>query len=266
MASPISVSQAYHRLLSGKARYLGRKSTSRRDLLRLALGLGIVAGGWQVWIRRPRALEFSEIPGLPGWRQLSFRGVSSLTGGATGAVFLGMGAETRPEPLSPPELCDVLYPNHQKSLPVAYFTDVNCPNCRSLEIKLATRADKLKPTTLHLPLLGSDSLLAAKAIIAAELQGRGREFRAAIWEIGFAPQLLGRLSTASGVDFDRLGADIESPEIEFRLELAKQAAETLGIYGTPALTIGRTLVIGDIPGKMLDRLIALEAERSPVSC
>lgn len=232
----------------------------------LALALTGVAAGWQAWIRRPREVAFADIQNLPGWRMLVFDGVTRLGGDATQAVFLGLDTDEVFETLPVASLCKVLYPGEQTGLRGAYFTDVNCPNCRRLETKLAARADRLKLTTLDLPLLGENSRLAAKAAIAAELQGRGPEFRKALSETGFAPQLAKRLAIASDLDPDRLLSDIESRVVQQRLQLARQAAETLGIYGTPALTIGRTLIMGDVPASVLDSIMEIEAENPFSGC
>ncbi|MGI9390478.1 MAG: hypothetical protein ACR2O1_10510, partial [Boseongicola sp.] len=66
--------------------------TSRRNLVVGALTLGTVAGGWQLWVHRPRDFEFRPIEGLPGWRLLEFDGVSAPSSGVAGAAFLGLGS------------------------------------------------------------------------------------------------------------------------------------------------------------------------------
>lgn len=206
-----------------------------------------MAAGWQVWIRRPRAIEFTAIPGLPGWRQAAFDGVTLPGGSATSAVFAGLGEGEAPPVLAPADLCALLYPDGERA---AIFTDVNCPNCRSLEAKLAARPD-LHVTYLDLPLLGPASETAARALIAAETQGKGDALRAQL----AVTQPLNRATAAAGLDTQQLAADMAAPEVEARLLLIRRAAETLGVYGTPGLTIGRTLIMGDMPGEALDRLI-----------
>jgi predicted DsbA family dithiol-disulfide isomerase len=46
----------------------------------------------------------------------------------------------------------------------------------------------------------------------------------------------------------------------------RAAARLLGVPGTPALLIGRTLVIGVQPEAFLRALIAREAEEGPPAC
>ena len=257
---------SYQRLLEWKARRLGGKGRTRRDLMLLSLGLAGVAAGWQIWIRRPRDLEFAEIDGLSGWRRIVSEQVTQTGGNASQAVFLGIGQGEAIEPLPPNSLCEVLYPGERAGLRAAYFTDVNCPNCRRLEDKLTARRHLLQTTILDLPLMGENSRQAAKAAIAAELQGRGPEFRRELTKSGFASQLVGRLARASGSDIEGLLADMESNTVHQRLRLARRAAETLGIYGTPALTVGRTLIMGDVPASLLDQIIEIEAEKPFSGC
>ena len=221
----------------------------------ILLGLIAVATAWQTYLARPQAIEFEPIDGLPGWQQVAFPGVSVRGGSATGAVLVGIDAEEAPEPLSQSELCRVLYPATSEKLHVSVFSDANCPNCRSLEAKLAVRSERVHVTILHLPLLGPDSQSAAKAMVAAELQGLRTEFRNELLRQGSAPQLVGRIATASGVDADQLTLDMDGPVVADRLLTSRRAAETLGVWGTPAIAIGKTLVMGDMPARTLDRLI-----------
>ena len=242
---------------------MAKGTTSRRNLAVILLGLIAIAAAWQAYLARSTTIEFKPIEDLPGWGQVVFPGVSVGGGGATGAVLVGIDAEDAPEPLTESQLCRNLYPAASRKLPVAVFSDANCPNCRSLEAKLAARSDRVHVTILHLPLLGPDSKSAAKAMVAAELQGLGTEFRSELLRQGSAPQQVGRIATASGVDAGQLTRDMDGPEVEARLLSARRAAETLGVWGTPATTIGKTLVMGDMPGRMLDRLIETFGAEEP---
>ena len=178
-----------------------------------------MAWGWQRFLQGSPDLAFVPIAGLPGWQLLETGAVS--IGGGTGAVFIGIG-ETA-ETLSPGALCSLLYPRQGKSPALAYFSDVQCPNCRSLEAKLFARKGQLILNRIELPLLGPRSE-------------------------AFARANLGR----------RLGVGPDSPAVAAQLARNHAAAETLGIWGTPAMTIGRTLVMGDLSDQRLDRLLAMD--------
>ncbi len=231
------------------------KNKTRRDLLLGLAGLGAVAWGWQRYLDRQIEPSFSPLPGLPGWRQLDTGTVSA--GSPGDAVFLGIG-ESAPAPLPAENLCDLLYATPGRGLPVAVFTDINCPNCRSLESKLATRRDALAITWLQLPLLGPQSEAAARAAIAAEvLSGRPGEPATALRGTGLLPVIRYHARRA-GLEETAVAKAMEAPEVTAILERQIAAAETLGIYGTPAMTIGKTLVMGDVPLATLDRLLTMD--------
>lgn len=233
--------------------------TSRRGLFLGLGGLVAVAAGWQVWLGR-RSVTFEPVPGLPGWRQMSGR----VTGGsAANAIFAGIGETNTPAPIAPDKLRGVLYRESGAGLPAAIFTDVNCPNCARLEAKLLGR-EGLSITWHDLPLLAPSSEVAARAMIAGELQGRP-EFRERVRAT--AP---GRLNTArltqmaeaDGLDALQLLRDMDGSAVTDRLTLTKRAADTLGAWGTPGLTIGQTFVLGDVSSDILDQIIAFERARA----
>ena len=227
--------------------------TKRRDLLLGSLALAGVAVGWQAFVRRPRRFDFRAIPGAPGWVMAETGDISAPS--STAFLTLGQGDEP-PAPLSPDRLGEVLYrgrsPEH-----IAVFSDFFCPFCRTLTTRLASRLDI--PVIWHeLPLLGPPSVIAARAAVAADLQGGYAAFVAALSDSGFrpTPTHMGIVATAAGLDGDRLKRDIEGPEVAGRLHATRRAAEALGIYGTPAIAAGRRVVLGDISLTELNMLRA----------
>lgn len=239
--------------------------TNRRSLLALGLGLTAVAAGWQLWIGRDKPLVFEAIPNLPGWRRIAFEGISTPGGTAANAVFVGLDASETLSPLSPDSLCAALYPTQGKGIPTAVFTDVNCPNCASLEAKLKARSDVLDVNWHDLPLLGPTSENAARAMAAGDLQENGAAFRQTILSSSpgrLRPGVLRQLAQKSGMDAERLLADMDGPAVKANLTNARRAAETLGIWGTPGFTIGRTFVLGDMREDVIDQLVLDETKRT----
>lgn len=228
---------------------------SRRGVLIGAAGLAAIAWSWQRFGVEKVNLAFEPIPRLDGWRQAR-TGSVSLGGSATNAVFLGIGEESA-TPLPPEALCETLYANGQPGLPIAVFTDINCPNCRSLEAKLDTRKDGLSIRYLQLPLLGPGSETAARVAIASEiLSGIPAEPPRNLRGSGLQA-LLRAHAERTGLEVDELRAEMDTPAVDARLAIHRGAAETLGIFGTPAMTIGKTLVIGDVSSETLDELLAM---------
>lgn len=247
-----------------------KTNTSRRGLLIGALALGGVAWGWQRFGVRTPQPGFVRIEGLPGWRRVEYDGVSLAGGGATDAVLVGIGG-TGPEvePLPVAALCSALYGETQGSgLPVAMFSDFFCPYCRTLASRVAARADDpasgISLTWHELPLLGPASERAARAAIAADLQGGYRAFQDRLFSTPFRPTVahLAQAASDAGLDPERLVADMEGEPVQERLITSRRAAETLGIWGTPAMTIGKTLVTGEIGDAALATIIDDERSRS----
>ncbi|MEM9972107.1 MAG: hypothetical protein AAF762_13570, partial [Pseudomonadota bacterium] len=120
-----------------------QKRHRRRDLLIGLAALGAVGGGWQLWLRRPKPLEFSDIEGLPGWRQVAFGGVTTPPGGLSGVAFAGLDeSESDGAKLAPEALCEVLFQTPTDSrVTVAAFSDFYCPYCKVLTARLAARDD-----------------------------------------------------------------------------------------------------------------------------
>lgn len=248
--------------------------TSRRGLVLGLLAIAGVGGGWQAWVHRPRAMTFEPIATLPGWRQTVFEGVSAPSGGLSrSTAFAGIGGGALPsETLDPSALCRTLFPRARDGkVPVAVFSDFFCPYCRTLTERLAARAAAPGSPVLvnwhELPLLGPSSVIAARAAIAADLQRAYPEFQTRLMGSTFrpTPNFLIDTATAAGLDPAKFVADMESQVVDSRLSRSRNAARTLGIYGTPALVVGRTLVIGEISDRNLDELIAAETG-TPATC
>ncbi len=62
-----------------------------------------------------------------------------------------------------------------------------------------------------------------------------------------------------GVDPDRLIADMDGDEVANRLRTTDAVAKVFGFIGTPALVIGRTVVVGAVSDAVIAALIEQEA-------
>lgn len=217
------------------------------------------------------SFAFADIPGLPGFRQLD--------GGAVSASlrdpFAGLrapGDPLPPEPLPPAKLCAALFgpaPSPPGTVPVASFSDYYCPYCRDLTVRLAARQDPALRVVWHeLPLLGEASEAAARAALAADLQGAYPAFQARLLRARFQPtdEYVAEVGHSLNLDVPRLLADAQSEDVARRLNTSARAAATLGIGATPALVVGRTLVTGAITDDRLDALIELERLAGPPPC
>lgn len=235
---------------------MSRTGGSRTGIPAILACLVAIAVGWQWYVARPESLVFTPIADLEGWQRLEFDGITRPRGTATSAALVGIGAEEVAK-LAPEDLCDLLYPNSGEGIPVAVFTDAFCPNCQSLEAKLAARDNRLNLTWIDLPIRGPRSESTARIAVAAALFGDVPEgSRGSTQFRGFA-DLVRHHAGRAGLDPEVLRDAMASPEVDRILDANAAAAETLGVWGTPAMTIGKTLVLGDLPSETLDQLLSM---------
>lgn len=217
----------------------------------------------------PGAIAYEPMQHLPGWQMVSFSGVSSPGGSAGDALFAGLDAQPDPGTLAGDALCQHLYPDRDARLPVAMFRDINCPNCASLDRKINARLDRLDVHWIEYPILGRTSEAFARVMLAAKQQTDDPTLIAQIEQGQRGPNLHPNARQAAGqggLDPGQIAADMSSPKVETALRQNKAAANTLGVWATPAMTLGNTLVIGDIPEDTLDALIASETARKDRQC
>lgn len=218
-----------------------------------------------------------------GWTELDFedvqdpRGFRRLSAGesSTGLdPFIGMNA-TGPDSLAGAEarvradICGALFGDdlsETQPVPVAFFTEYYCPYCRVQTKTLAAleaRPDSNLRVIWHeLPLLGQSSEVAAQAALAAKRQGAYVAFHERLMKSSFVatPEYLQALAQDIGVDHERLIADMQSAPVTEELEKSAALARVFGIFGTPALIIGRTIIQGQVDEKTILRVVEMETE------
>lgn len=149
------------------------------------------------------------------------------------------------------------------------FFDYNCPYCKQTASVMtqAEAADpRLRVVFKEFPILGPDSLFAAKAALAANKQGKYVAFHRAIYQVrGHVDESrVLEVARTVGLDLARLKADMQAPEIAARLDKNIELARALGINGTPGFAIGDRVLVGAMDLKSLQ--IVIEASRkSPVT-
>ena len=213
------------------------------------------------------APAFEPVRGLEGFRRLAGGPVST----GPGAALVGVGAAPGPADGDgvPADLCRALFGAAPGPgvVPVASFSDYACPYCRVLDERVA--ALDARPGVAvrwhELPLLGAPSEVAARAALAAERQGGYGALHARLMRAGFqtTPAYVEAAAAEIGLDPARLTADMDGPEVAERLAESWALARAFGLVGTPALVVGRTLVVGEIGERALDRLVESERALGP---
>ncbi len=235
-----------------------RSRIGRRGLvaLGLAAGAALLAPRLGPWLQAGRAPapELRPDPALPGFRRLD-----GLAATALPPAFAGL--DPRAAPVPDGALCAWLFPGGLPAgrVPVAVFTDVNCPHCRVMEPWLAALSADLVALSWHdMPLLGPASAAGARAIIAAGRQGADGRMRDRLHRSRFLPDAayLAALAESIGIDPDRLQADMAALDTDARLAQSLALAGALGLPGTPALVVGDIIAPGVMTRPELEALIA----------
>lgn len=139
------------------------------------------------------------------------------------------------------------------------FFDYRCSFCRrvvgSLQTLLDTDQD-LRVVFKELPVLGEDSVRAARAALASQNQGAYLPFHFALMEAEDLSEAgILDLAETLGMDPEQLALDMYAPAVDDAIEANYALANELGIEGTPAFVIGENVVPGAIPKERMEELI-----------
>lgn len=124
---------------------------------------------------------------------------------------------------------------------VVEFSDYRCGFCkRSLDaVRMALKRPGVRVEVREYPILGGDSVRAAKAALAAAMQGRYEQAHLALMahEGEFDEATIETMAADWQLDVERLKADMDSAEVNARLEANRALAQRLGVTGTPAFLV-----------------------------
>jgi protein-disulfide isomerase len=100
----------------------------------------------------------------------------------------------------------------------------------------------------ELPILGPDSLVAAKIALAAHRQGKYEQVHTAFMahKGSFEQADLLDLAASVGADPAKLVVDMQDPAIQGLLQANDSLAAALGITGTPGFLFGKQLIPGAV--------------------
>ncbi|HEX6142693.1 MAG TPA: DsbA family protein [Geminicoccaceae bacterium] len=139
------------------------------------------------------------------------------------------------------------------------FFDYRCTYCRRVVDSVQELLDedpKLRMVFKELPVLGEESVRAARAALAAKKQDGYIPFHFALMRASdLSRDAILALAEEQGLDPDRLAADMQSEDVSRAIDANYQLANALGIEGTPAFVIGDQLVPGAIDKARMRALI-----------
>ena len=157
--------------------------------------------------------------------------------------------------------------NPEGDVTVVEFFDYNCPYCRSagqtLQALLAADAN-VRLIYREWPILGEDSVIAARAALAAREQGKYEAFHWALMngEGRVTEAVIFKVARDLGMDVAKLEAGMVGPAVEAHIALSNALAQQLGFTGTPAFIVGDKTVPGMLSLDEITRLVA-DARNTP---
>lgn len=168
------------------------------------------------------------------------------------------------------DAADPVRGNARGDVTIVEFFDARCGYCKQLHPALEAllrRDPNVRIVMKDLPILGPNSVLASRALLAAQRQGRYPQLQDALLSLRVEPSeaVLRQQAERVGLDWARLRRDMDDPAIGRRIEANMRLAQALGIEGTPALVVapaeqareaGATLVPGAVDLAALERLVA----------
>lgn len=157
--------------------------------------------------------------------------------------------------------------NPDGDVSVVEFIDYNCGYCKAVHaaVKDAVKADgKVRLLYMEFPILGETSVVAARAALAAHVQKKYAEFQEALIKNRgpLSEDAIMKIAEQSGLDMEKLKADMSSPDIEAAIQKNHAHARNLAIRGTPSFIVGSRVIYGAVDKGTLKQLI--EQGRSPM--
>ena len=161
---------------------------------------------------------------------------------------------------------DPVMGNANGTITLYEFSDYNCGYCKRVfePIQQLVRDNPdVRLVIKEFPILSQSSLVAAKAAIAAEMQGKFGDYHIAMmtYRGQISDAVVMRMAAQAGVDIEQLKSDMESLKTTAIIQRTREAAAALEINGTPGLVVGDTVVPGAIGLGELVKLIAEERNK-----
>jgi protein-disulfide isomerase len=151
--------------------------------------------------------------------------------------------------------------NPQGDVTLVEFFDYRCPYCKQVAPAieaLLTEDKQLRVVYKELPVLGPESVTAARAALAARKQGKYEALHRTLMQVKgqINEAAIFNAAKSAGIDVERLKRDMAAPEIDRMLQANHQLAAALDIRGTPGFVIGDEIVPGAVSVDALRQLIA----------
>ena len=150
--------------------------------------------------------------------------------------------------------------NPKGDVTLVEFFDYRCPYCKAMADQIAdvVKSDgKTKLVMKEFPVLGPESVTAARAALAAREQKKYDEFHHALMRLKepLTDKVLMKTAAEVGLNVDKLKKDMDDPKIDTILKNNLKLAHDLNIDATPTFIVGDQIVPGAVPAQGLKQLI-----------
>jgi protein-disulfide isomerase len=141
--------------------------------------------------------------------------------------------------------------NREGRVVIAEFFDARCGFCKQMHPvmdQLLARERDVRLNLFDFPILGPNSLIAARALLAAQRQGQAQHnaLYDALLRLREEPTepVIRREAERLRLDWARLRRDMDDNAVMQRIDRNLQLARALDIQGTPAILGGTTMIPG----------------------
>jgi protein-disulfide isomerase len=156
---------------------------------------------------------------------------------------------------------DPVVGNPKGKVTVVEFFDYQCPHCVDMDpifSALVKSNPDVRLVYKDFPIRGNVSTSAAKAALAANMQGKYLEFHEQLMKNAkdLNDQKIMDIAKAVGLNMTTFKSDMNGPAVQKQIEATYELAKSIGIMGTPAIFVVKTDVPKDpaavdfIPGQV----------------
>jgi protein-disulfide isomerase len=150
---------------------------------------------------------------------------------------------------------------------VVQFFDYRCGYCKRAlgMVSKAAGQPGVRVVYKELPILGPESVEAARVALAAHAQGKYREVHESLMSGSGSmnKDVIEQLASKHGLDLERLKKDMDSPAVSQTLAKNQALAMALGVNSTPTFVIGSEVIPGALPPEQFSAKIESFRKKSP---
>ncbi len=154
----------------------------------------------------------------------------------------------------------IVFGNPEGDVTVVEFFDYHCPYCKAMVdsvTDIVNKDGKVRLVMKELPILGPDSVYAARAAIAARKQHLYTEFHKALMHLKgpLNESTVMQTAAAVGLNVDKLKQDMDDKEVDTIISANMDLARAIKVDGTPGWVVGDKEMSGAMSPQAFKQLI-----------